>query len=659
MPAILLAKQTDKSIKPTLPFTQRGIPNMTQAKLGDVIAIAKPFVGQLAYSGYAANIEAFVFAKAMNRSTATNLRQYCIPETTATVPLMLPKVVLRLKASKPASAFLSSFNAALGPIGGVKRDIGKGNLVYTITQAGHKHLKDLAAVADPVSPFVDHHATIFGAQCASFLIRWIDLFLSVQTYEYKGIVDGHSTSLKRGRAIFNIMNIDEIEKGEIGGLPTKRRKGESGQEIDATMEEDDDEEASMYVDDDGNTFNHQIPISEAVLVAKPSPYPSEFNYGPPNAVPNLPGLFFRYFPGLNIPDNSNLTELCARLVFRNIPGKGDIFDNWKIFRADIRSLNGTEEGSVIHHILYGLKMSLDAQARPFLVIADGKYHGFCLLGEYFGVVVAGTKVFPENEQDLRTSLSVVATREDSVNRLLAELRGCKYSLKSIKASEIKKENVEQCANLAFLLSEIDLSEDTEEEQEKRISDLLVMTQPAFHYTKLGPKEITEVIYELLQSATNPEYKVPMERPFYIPARGWSGIAENDYMLFASFGANAFSLRNMKGLEVEFRDPKDTDPFMVAEEGGKEKRLYTYVKPVRQCVHEWRDLLRTGSLRYDPAERGGVNRAIVHIGENKKMIYDALRSGVPLKAYKAKGKGKEVVRDDVREVDFSSDFSFSV
>lgn len=624
--SVHLAKQVSKNARPTAPFSQRGLTSLTQAQLGDINIYCRANSEQLAYSGYARAIEAFIYATAVKQRVSTNLDRYPIPSTyIPTVPLSLPRLVILLASSNPEKSFLESFDAAAKELGGERKEMGKGKIVYVISRPTFKAARtSLPPVASPKSPFLDNVASIQAAYAATYILQFIDLFLSVQTYEYKGSQEERGAVIERGDFYLKKKVHAREDDTEIYGSKSKKRKVSQKEPTETDIDMEDDDEDVQYEEID-NLRDHVYVTSgeDAVLVAKPSPFPSSINYGGPGDVPYKPGLFFPYFPGMIASDNAHLRYLCNKLLFRNLGPENakDSADAWKAFRENMNTLSSTPEGMILHHVLFGCYMALEGQARLFLVFADNVYKGFCLLGEEFAVIVAGTVHRPVSEHDLREQLERVSTSRAAAKDLVEVLKKCKdFEGRNIKAS-VKA--VENCSDLADILASVDLaSEGTPEEEE--ISSLLSRIHISNDFWTMNAKNVAKAIDDL--HAFDKDAVFDKKIPFFIPTRDWRNINEVHYAILARFGSTSFSFRNQKGVEMKIpKDAKEEDPMKGKLDNGKEKRLYVYEKTVRLAVADWKEVVTRGSIKQDPAERSAGQRALGLVqDEEKELVWGSLK-----------------------------------
>jgi hypothetical protein len=177
------------TLTPSAPFLARGL-NLAPAKLGDLELFARPTSHQVAYSVYKDNIEAFLFATAVNKKVFLATKCYTFPDTyIPTLPLSLPKTVFLLDGTKNlAPAAKSALTAAMGKMDGEVRDLqGKIGNVYLIGKPKFSAVRTtLPPLAPKNVPYIQGYASIHATQAVTTVYQAIEAFLSTQTYEYKG-----------------------------------------------------------------------------------------------------------------------------------------------------------------------------------------------------------------------------------------------------------------------------------------------------------------------------------------------------------------------------------------------------------------------------------------------------------------------------------------
>jgi hypothetical protein len=396
--------------------------------------------------------------------------------------------------------------------------------------------------------------------------------------------------------------------------------------------------------------------NDLVLVAKPSPHPSSNNFGGPSDVPNKSGLFFPYFQGMMVPDAKGLRDLVSALCFRNLGGPGrDCRDAYKEIRTLISSVASTPQGIIMQHVLKGIHLALEAQAILFLVFVDGAYSGFCLLGEKFSVFANGAWHDPQSAADLKDDLRKIQSRQGRLESLGSLLVKCKTL--SGDAVMVDQDRLSEYPYLANLLANLELG-DKETSPEDEIAELLGHTLTITDYKTFKPRNIVESLTALSQK----DFLVPIDVPFFIPLRNWRGIDRREYQILAAYGPRSFSLRNAKGVEYRIpskstdNDPLSTDP----KETEKPNRLLIYEKPVRECVRDWEELCKKGSIRMDLAERAAGQRAHMFQAAQMKEIWLKLKGLAAAGTLVAPEGAKDVQKRSYTEAFGSGSFeSFSL
>jgi len=646
--SILLAKQSSKASPSTAPFTSRGFVGHSPAKLSETTVFAKPLSDQFAYGGYKQSLEAFIWATFKGEKVFTGGDEYPIHDDyIPSVPIPLPKVIIRTNLPKEKEGQLS---AIMATIGGMKREM-KGNPVYEISRPTFKAARSgLLALAADQSPFIDHFCNPRAASFAAKIIQCIDLFLRVQTYDYKGEDEGNNEFYKgrmMGVTAHKLYHPNDYFS-KLGDRVQKRRKIMD----DGSYQEMEVEVFPSMITDEVKKSHSGREIGGDVSIAKPSPHQSSYNFGSPSDVPTKPGVFFPFFEGMNIPDTSFIRDVVGRLFFRNLGS--DILhpkDAWKSFRTDISTFAQTDSGLITSHILAGCDMALNGQARLFLVFDAETYKGFCLLGAHFDVFVGNVCYHPLTATELRYELSKVVTRQGSAV-ILAGLLG-KYTP---MGDEPSADNlVSSQKYLAHYLELVD-GEDVEEKDLEAMR--LCVGKLAFQRTfqSFSARNIKAAIQSILEPDSAEEV------PFYISVKNWRNIDNAVYQALARFGPNSFSFIASKGTEISIPESVAADQHVVFSPMATKGRILVYEKPIPQCVADFDKVLRSGSIQQDEGERAAGQRAYTFWGKEREMIAEGIllfrqmpefhkSANASGSAKKGKGKGKE----GDPEIDFNSLF----
>jgi len=646
--SIILAKQSSKASPTTAPFSTRGLTSYTSAKLSEITVFAKPISEQFAYAGYKHNLESFLWSTMKGEKVFTGGEEYPIRDDyIPTVPIPLPKVIIRTNLPRDQGAKLESI---MSKVGGVKREM-KGSPVYEVSSPSFKAaISGLKSIAAENSPFIDHFCNPHSASHAAKIIQCIDLFLRTQTYDYKG----HEEEKKNGfyeriEAITpHKIYYPSTDLAALGDRVQKRRRVTT----DGKYEEMEVEMVPSTIPDKYDAINHMRSVGGSVAIAKPSPHKASYNFGSPSDVPFKPGFFFPYFEGMNIPDSSFIRDIVGRLFFRCMGSDSVTPKNaWKGFRQEISTYSQTDSGMILAHILAGCDMALSGQARLFLIFDVETYKGFCLLGAQLDVYVANVCVHPLNAEELRAELATVITRQGSALQLATLLD--KYTP---MGDEPSATNI--LSSLKYLAHYLEMVEEVEDKDEADVVAMRSLVgKLAFqrHFQSFSPRNITAAIQSVLEPESSEEV------PFFIGLKDWSNISNPLYQALARFGSNSFSFIASKGVEVEIPESIAKDQHLVFSPQEVKGRVLVYEKPLKQCVNDFEKVMRKGMIMQDEGERAAGQRAYTFWGKERVQLAEGLLlfRGMPefrvaadpkAEAAKRKEKGsaipKEVDLDDI-------------
>lgn len=133
-------------IPQTALFKEKKLNGMTITTLANINIIGKPFFVQEAFPGYKDNIEAFLYATAVQAKTLTGQTSYPLPEEyRPTFPLKLPQIIFRLAQDTDAKS-LEGLMKGLEKRGGHRVEIGKGRPTFTVENPSwntYSNIKDI------------------------------------------------------------------------------------------------------------------------------------------------------------------------------------------------------------------------------------------------------------------------------------------------------------------------------------------------------------------------------------------------------------------------------------------------------------------------------------------------------------------------------------
>jgi len=157
---------------------------MTQTTPSSINIFAKPLINQIAYAGYKANIEAFLFATAVQQKVSTITRSYPLNPVSVniSIPFPAPSIAFKLANSRPSASFQKTFDSAVAKVEGRKSQSGK-TTIYTIPSCKPNPLLSFHKVADENPIYVENHMTTEAAMHYKQINAFIELFLRVHIYE--------------------------------------------------------------------------------------------------------------------------------------------------------------------------------------------------------------------------------------------------------------------------------------------------------------------------------------------------------------------------------------------------------------------------------------------------------------------------------------------
>lgn len=594
---------------------------------------------------------------------------YEIPDSfIPTVPLPYPKVLFQPR--KPLDApTLKKMKDALGKYNFQEHHRGKKTLIYTLDNAPPSIvLGKVAAISEKDTPPMGGYASLEGYAQAAFLIRAVDLFLSVNSYpgfrsEKDGDVDG-SVGFQHYDIMGSVKRKDRMVR--MSQKVKKVRLAAKDTDDDTHVWEDitdEDEDVEMPDISDSEELDQPVLVYEEVLYAKPSPLPSSINFGSPREVPNLPGMVFVYFPGNLKPDPSSMRLAALNHFFRLFGSENRTSrEGWRIFKRTINSYAGTPEGMIMQHVLKGVSLSLDTQTQLFLIIDHGNYLGFVLLGAKFSVHIDNTWEKPVSAEKLQEFLSDLITHETALEEI-ATMLGKLPLLGQSKKKTWTVDMIETPAKMAAALGSVNFEGDDGKEVHDEIAEKLADTTFSVKYKPITPEN---VIWAVLMMTTLKERPIEDDVSIFFPSGNLEFFARREFQILCAFGSRGPKLFATNGAMYRIPKPDEKDIQSEIDPDSKEGKIRMPMivigtGPPLQCLHAWDNVVKKRSIRFEGLERSKESRCVTFRGKQRDEIWAALRFAsetFPLPAVAGsdqKGKGKEIFKGpamDAADVDWS-------
>jgi hypothetical protein len=606
-------------------YITREISGETAGRLGDIHIIGIPHIHQTAYEGYLSNLSAFLFATSVQAKVACDTQFYnpkLDPEFL--IPLPLPPLVLSSKqalATEDAkSAYAKSISEDVKMIQFIKQTC------FLIEKPTFATLRNLPQTINPRTPSPPNATSLFGLNQFLRTVKILSLFLATHSYPAFQTDAGDNIPFARDSLITTTMGAAS-EGFRLAPSKVLKRVGYTAEEV----------ENPTFTEVDASYSDITIgSVGDAVFVAKPAPLRPSINYGPPSAVPNLPGYVFPYFPGVILPSKEALIATMRRFFIKSFGGsKDDVVSGWSEWLKGVDSWYKTEAGMIVTHIFYLIQTALEAQAQIFVIISDGKYLGAAILGFKFTIVKLGIEL----EAHKATVVASLAKGLDA--HTLALGRVCDI-LSKMKLDD--SEDVEPIDELAItstrsLYREIMRREvvgDKELERLKVQIDRLTFNE---EYWTIAVDKLTKV-FRLL--STND--LVPDDAPMYLPSELLYEDGK-EFSVLSQFGPVAPSFLDANGKDIPIpKGARAEDPASVRDDASGKRPLeaiFVSGKKLAVAVGDMKNVIKKRRIRQNPNERAAGFRTIKFTGAGRDEIWSSMK----MLPYKEDIRGEKRAAED--------------
>jgi hypothetical protein len=629
-----LAKKAQNAAQVTAAFIQKGISGLTQAKLSDLPYMARAMLNQVAYDGYKANIDVFIYATVMKTKVYTTIAEAPFPALHQhSFPLPTPSIYFQFKKEPNAESKAKMLKAYARF--NIQEHVRGKTTVYTMSSPAIPIVIDrLVPVVKESTIPVSGYISIPSYIAAITLYRIIDGFLAVNTYPFSRSEELGQTFVDE-EGLAHIMEIGiKLKRGiQIGDPERKtRKKARALGQIPDTE--------GMEVDDEGPESEvHVAPLYQETISAKPSPIPSSYNYGAPKDIPFLPGIAFPYFHGQLAADLSAVRDIVVRYFARNLPlYKEDTKQGIRRFRSDIAGFLFEPLGLIVQHILKGIELALESQTQLFLVLDNDKYLGFVLLGGCWSFFDGEKWVDPAKAEDLRNTVQTWVTHDITLDNIAGELNRCKSILG--REPVLTAGDINTSMKLARAIGGSVLSDEVGKEVEKSILDMIPHLTFPTKFKGFG-KETVQWALEML--TTNASERLSDDLNVYIPRSNLALLAKREMLVFSAFGPLGPNFYSTSGTEYPVFPIGQTDTFLDTDDKGKPKNpsVVIGVAPPSRCVASWESVEKRRKVRFEPNERSKESRCHVFKGKAREDMWDIYRKTIgTIVTDLPSGKGKE-------------------
>lgn len=630
MAPIYLAQKTQTANAGPNVFGTRGIKGYAPSTISSLSIVGLPKVKELAYDGYYRNIDAFMHATNVREKVFCDLRGYT-NAFRATSPI---------KIAAPDVAFVSGFPLKPSDEDGMAKKIksfaveriGK-TVVFKLQNPGPMTLANLINMSDPNFTCGPDAVTPTGYKAFLFIRDCISEFLATHSYSAFTNYNFNEEGPQEMLALKNSKRTVPI--GTFVMTSKRNRNAYLSPAYRYTLEENEEEpedpaELEKWLDSK-DPGHHGVAITNTagvVLRAKPSPNKTENNVGPASALPNMPGLAFPYFPGMNTPDSLLLKTMVSQHFIRLLGrDSAEVSAAYVKIRRGLNSLSTTTAGKTLGHMLAGVKLALDTQARLFLIM-DSEYRGFCLLGMGFTVIDGGAVYESLTNEKLQEDLRSFNTHAKGLAEVLESLNSLSMTELSNEGNLLEEKDIETAEKLVLALAKLNVNEESESFRgwEKKINNSLRLLQffPSTLYDQIHPDSVVDLCSRI--TAFVPKKKLP-STPFKFTT--WNAPYGNVlYRCLAAFGVEAPSPWNNSGSEILIQAQGKAS--RVDEEGRAQKKVKTdeiyenmpqflifSPKPVYIAFKDWTTVIKKGAVKMDAKERAKGYRCMNIADEDKR------------------------------------------
>lgn len=627
--SIYLAGAASGSAHPL--FTQRGLSGLTHARLDQIGLFGRPFSRELAYDGYARNIDVFIAATNHQARISTNVdaAELFLGKVESFIALPSPKVAI-CPIKKMSSDQVDMMMMKLGPEEPSKVVRGANTFIVLAKPEPRKAMIYTRISQDNVMVPDD---TWSPATYASYCFCLVVVTEYLKTNTYPAFI---SETIQATDADFgDFMHTDDTESPESPEeYPVKRVRTEPADQ-DVEMTEGAEEDTAMP---DLYIYTWKS-LRGAVLVAKPSPIPIGYNTGSPAEVPDLPGRAFPYFDRMNIPENTTVRSIISTYFLRNL---GDTREGqmlqFKLFKKGWEIMCRTELGGVMSHLLTGVRLSLETQTRMFAVFKQDQYSGFVLLGANWSVSLNNQVYVAQSSEELRVEINKMSSHAYAVERIAQELSLCQMKIGVAQGppTAITGVDLRTAQQLWNAIRDRVIEKDTRE----KITEVLGLVSYSRNYRQIDAKNISWMFASIAES---PMPDLPEGSPLYIPST-FELFHEKTFQYLCTFGPNAPSLFNGSGTVFKIPADAEKDPNNQLIEGKKNVKFLPHIlvalKSVKAAHDDLMSVLKNKQIRIDLAERAGKHRNVTIGGEGRDLLYEEIRKCLWSEARAAKRKAAE-------------------
>jgi hypothetical protein len=270
-------------------------------------------------------------------------------------------------------------------------------------------------------------------------------------------------------------------------------------------------------------------------------------------------------------------------------------------------------------MMKGMDLALKAQARLYIVLDEGEYHGFVLLGLAFKLYVQGEWYDPLKADALQAVLRSFISHESALQKICDKL-----SVMQIKGSEDVEEVDPKSLTPRKLFHECERRDVSKELASlMKLFDHLSFTQS---YWRVTGEHIKDSIYSFFSNA---DLLADNPWPLYVCGKGLE-MSNRSYFILGAFGPTAPSFINGSAREVSIPAIDEEDKPSILDPVTKRRSVNEICLPNKElftAIKDWEKMLEKGVVQMNDQQISKQSRGAVFTGKDRDGIWRVLRETV--------------------------------
>jgi hypothetical protein len=627
MQPIYTSKRLPNKAIQSADYVQRGLDGLTTGRLEDLFFVGRPHVVQPLYAQYVGNLPAFLYSTAIHRKVTCGGTYWPPLALEKMLPLALPPLTLA-----PVKPFTKDEDKA-----SYKEKLPQNTITttylkrecYVVPTPTVDLMKNIPP-ADRNVPSSSDSVSLSGMQAFLTTLKIVSLFLA--THTYPAFQTDQDDGDKASEDVDLVIQTPTVASPHHRGYEDTYKKRTRA----VVWDQSELQPAPEVVD---ITEDNLYSAYGTVYVAKPAPLYPAVNYGPPSAIPSLPGFVLPYFPGIVYPSETAIISIMRRFFlgcFGDSPDSGT--SRWSQWRNSVSKWYRTKSGVAISHILFCLQTALECQGRLFVILHGSTYLGSAILGFKFSIDCDGILVAPGTPTVVRKLVADLDDHEKAIMKISSILKG----MALLGESDINMDIEVDLSSPRNLYRELTIRErPNEEKMEEMLEQVRKLAYPQKYWSISGDTVARAVT--MMVSSTPVDGKLPM----YLDPGCIFMDQSRFFDVLSVFGPQAPSMIDSAGKEVSIpRGLEASDPMSEVPKDGTSilmPKLFLSPKKLHLAVNDWRGVFRRRKIRQNAAERAGGYRTISIVGVQRDKVWSALKM-IPWENT-GKGKGKRAAEED--------------